>query len=80
MFWIFIRIASLMPFSQISKTHALRGNNNKTNPFLYIILLIKVSFQSQINLMATSLGKMPSIIAEDAFFLLKIIDIFLISP
>ena len=41
MFWIFVRIASVRQFKQISKTYIFWGDKNKTRPFLHINLLIK---------------------------------------
>ena len=51
MFWIFVRIASLRRFQQISKNMFLKFvfYKNKASSFLYIILLIKASLQQQIN-------------------------------
>ena len=50
MFWMFVRIAPVRRFQQISKTYVLWGNKNKTRPLLHISLLIKYSVQQQIHL------------------------------
>ena len=49
MFWIFVRIASMRRFYQISKQYVLCGNTNNTRPFLHFTLLIKESVQRQIH-------------------------------
>ena len=49
MIWIFVRIALVRQFLQISKTYVLWGNKNKTGHFLHIILSIKDSLQQQIH-------------------------------
>ena len=55
-FWIFVRIAPLKQFYQISKTYVLWGNNNKTSAFLDLILLIKDSLQQHIHSNGNTFG------------------------
>ena len=56
MFWIFVRIASVRRFWQISKIYVLWVNKNKTRLFLHINLLIKYSVQQQIHFNGKVLG------------------------
>ena len=56
MFSIFVRIASVRRFQQISKTYVLWGNKNKTRPFLHINLLVKYSVQQPIHFNGNTFG------------------------
>ena len=66
--WIFVRIASLRRFSQISKTYVLWGKRNKTRPFLHINLLIKYSVQQQIQFNGNIFGNECCRCNEDSLY------------
>ena len=61
MFWIFVRIASLGPYVSDSnkyqkKKYILWENKNKREPFLHILSVKEIFYNSKFILMATSLG------------------------